>query len=85
MTILATVGACVGLLVLVLMSLAPAIVELDARFPVGRREQGPAARAVRAARAVKTARSAQAAGVAGAAHAVKAARGAAGTRITAHA
>jgi hypothetical protein len=82
MTILATVGACAGLLVLVLMSLAPAIVELDARYPVGRREQGPAVRAMRAARAVKTARSAQAAGVAGA---VKVAREAAGTRITAHA
>ena len=75
MTILATVGACAGLLVLVLMSLAPAIVELDGRFPAGRREQGQAARA---ARAVKTARSAPAG-------AVKAARGAAGTRITVHA
>jgi hypothetical protein len=81
MTILATVGACAGLLVLVLMSLAPAIVELDGRFPVGRREQGQAARAVLAARAVKTARSAPA----GAAHAVQTARVAAGTRRTAHA
>ncbi|SEO65732.1 hypothetical protein [Amycolatopsis saalfeldensis] len=78
MTILATVGACAGLLVLVLMSLAPAIVDLDGRFPAGPREQAQSARAVRA---VKTARPAPA----GTAHAVKAAHGAAGTRITAHA
>jgi hypothetical protein len=58
MTILATVGACMGLLVLVLMSLAPAIVALDERFPVGRRKQAQATREARAARAVKAAREA---------------------------
>ncbi|MDT8911385.1 hypothetical protein [Amycolatopsis sp. PS_44_ISF1] len=71
MTILTTVGACLGLLVLVLMSLAPALVELDARFPVAQREQGPAAKAPRTPRAARP--------TPGVTRATR------GTRITAHA
>jgi hypothetical protein len=38
MTIIASVGAYAGLALLVLMALAPFLVELDERFPVARRE-----------------------------------------------
>ena len=41
MTIIATVGVYAGLALLVLMALTPALLELDQRFPVGRRVAVP--------------------------------------------
>ena len=52
MSILATMGIVAGLVVIALMAVAPALVDLNERFPVGERDESGAAHAEQNRRAL---------------------------------